>query len=178
MDPIALVGGIHEVGLRMGAALLAGAILGLNRDLRGKPAGLRTHALVSLGAALLTLVALQVGAGPSGVDPSAVTRVVQGIITGIGFLGAGVILRDDSRQTVRGLTTAASIWLVAGFGVACGAGLWVTTALALGLTLLVLVFGGRLEDAAHRLLHGKDRRGAGRRADDPPPDDRGHHDTV
>src|SRR5712691_6448020 len=80
------------------------------RELQGKPAGVRTHALVALGGSLLTVTSLQVSFTGTGFDPAAVTRVVQGIITGVGFLGAGVILRDDSRHTVHGLTTAASIW--------------------------------------------------------------------
>jgi putative Mg2+ transporter-C (MgtC) family protein len=78
-------------------------------------------------------------------DPGASTRVLQGIIAGVGFLGGGVILRDAQDQRVRGLTTAASIWIVAGLGMACGAGHWRTALLASGFTLVVLVGGRRIE---------------------------------
>src|SRR5437867_2733848 len=144
------MGGTGEVALRLAVATLIGGALGLNRELQGKPAGVRTHALVALGGSLLTVTSLHVSFTGAGFDPAAVTRVVQGIITGIGFLGAGVILRDDSRHTVHGLTTAASIWIVAGFGIACGAGLWRTALLALALTLLVLILGGPFEKLARR----------------------------
>ena len=88
MHSIALSGN-EEVVVRLGAALVFGGILGLNRELHGKPAGLRTHALVSLGAALATLVVLESPSRSLASDPNAVGRVVQGILTGIGFLGAG-----------------------------------------------------------------------------------------
>jgi uncharacterized membrane protein YhiD involved in acid resistance len=78
-------------------------------------------------------------------DPGAITRVVQGVIAGVGFLGGGVILRDNHDQRVRGLTTAASIWIVAGLGMACGAGHWRTGLLASGFTLVVLMAGRRIE---------------------------------
>ena len=142
---------LMEVLTRLGMALLLAGILGLNRDLHNKPAGLRTHGLVALGSALITVVSLQlapVGPGPG----DAVIRIIQGVITGIGFLGGGVILHGSRTGDVHGLTTAASLWLVAGIGVACGAGLWPTALLTAGLALIVLVVGGRLERAAHRLL--------------------------
>jgi putative Mg2+ transporter-C (MgtC) family protein len=142
--------------LRLGAAIAVAGAIGLNRDLRGKPAGVRTHALVGLGSALATLVAGTSLAGEAG-DPSAVSRVMQGIITGIGFLGAGVILHRNGGRTVRGLTTAASIWVVAALGIACGAAQWGPVVAGTALTLLVLVAGGPLERAMHRLT-GKDAR--------------------
>ncbi len=138
-----------EVLCRIAAAVLVGGAIGLNRDLRGKPAGVRTHALVSLGAAVATVVA-----GLTSPDPTAVSRVIQGIITGIGFLGAGVILHPDGRS-VRGLTTAATIWVSATLGIACGVGLWVPVAFGTGFTLLVLVIGGPLERGFHRMLGGR-----------------------
>ena len=150
MDAITLMGGTGEVALRLTIATLIGGALGLNRGLHESPAGVRTHALVALGGALLTVTSLQVSFNGVGFDSAAVARVAQGIITGIGFLGGGVILRDDSRRTVHGLTTAASIWIVAGFGIACGAGLWRTALLALGITLTVLVIGGPIERLAQR----------------------------
>lgn len=139
---------ITDAILRLGAAVLVGGVIGLNRDLRGKPAGVRTHALVGLGSAVATVIATSVLAAES--DASGVTRVIQGIITGIGFLGAGVILHRDGGQ-VRGLTTAASIWVVATLGIACGAAQWAPAVAGTGLTLLVLVGGGPLERLVHRL---------------------------
>jgi putative Mg2+ transporter-C (MgtC) family protein len=118
-----------------------GGLVGLDRGLRQKPAGLRTHALVSLGAALMTYTGIELA--PS--EPAAVTRVLQGVIAGVGFLGGGVILRDAQDQRVRGLTTAASIWIVAGLGMACGAGHWRTGVLASAFTLVVLMGGHHIE---------------------------------
>jgi putative Mg2+ transporter-C (MgtC) family protein len=133
--------------LRIGAALALGAVLGLNRDIRGKPAGVRTHGLVSVGSATVLLVAIQAGAGPEGL-----TRVLQGLLAGIGFLGAGVIIHHQTQQRVHGLTTAASVWVAAGLGAACGAGLVSLAAIALLAGLIVLVAGGPIERAFERQL--------------------------
>lgn len=142
-----------EALLRLGAAMLAGATIGLNRDLRGKPAGVRTHALVALGSALATLVGSSAfGNTP---DSAAASRVIQGIITGIGFLGAGVILHPNNHHSVRGLTTAASIWVVAALGVACGVAQWPAAIVGTGLTLIVLLLGGPFERLAHRVRGGE-----------------------
>ena len=130
-----------DAALRLGSAVAIGGLVGFDRGLRQKPAGLRTHALVALGAALMTITALDLAPH----EPSASTRVLQGVISGVGFLGGGVILRDTQDQRVRGLTTAASIWIVAGLGMACGAGHWRTGLLASGFTLLVLVAGRSIE---------------------------------
>jgi putative Mg2+ transporter-C (MgtC) family protein len=142
--------GPGEVFLRLAIAMLTGGTLGLNRELHGKPAGLRTHALVSLGAALITLVGIEM------IDPrtqmDSVLRVIQGTMAGIGFLGGGVILRDDSHHSVHGLTTAASLWVSCCLGIGCGAGQWLTALVALGLTLLVLIVGGPVERFAIRRL--------------------------
>jgi putative Mg2+ transporter-C (MgtC) family protein len=112
----------YDILVRTSAALVAGALIGLERTYRGRAAGLRTYALVALGSALLVAAAEYAvsWAAPGNGDP---TRVVQGIVTGIGFLGAGVIIKEGF--TVRGLTTAASIWVVAAIGVAFGMGLHV-----------------------------------------------------
>jgi putative Mg2+ transporter-C (MgtC) family protein len=150
MHSIALSGN-EEVAVRLGAALVFGGILGLNRELHGKPAGLRTHALVSLGAALATLVVLESPNHSLASDPNAVGRVVQGILTGIGFLGAGVILRDPNGH-VTGLTTAATIWICAVLGIVCGLGYWSILAIALGLTAFALLSGRPVERLAERLL--------------------------
>jgi putative Mg2+ transporter-C (MgtC) family protein len=153
MDSNALMGGLPEISLRLVAAVLVGCALGLNRELRDKPAGLRTHALVSLGSALVIVISLQLARSSGQLDGSGVLRVVQGIITGIGFLGGGVILHDYRSQNVTGLTTAASIWIAACLGIACGAGQWRVALIAVVLTLLVLVFGGPVERGIHRRFH-------------------------
>ena len=131
--------------MRLGAATIGGALVGVNRELRGKPAGMRTHALVSLGAALVTLSSVYLASTGRTVDSNAITRSVQGIIAGVGFLGGGVILKTSDRGSVRHLTTAASIWVVACLGIVCGAGQWPLALAALCLTLLVLVIGGPVE---------------------------------
>jgi putative Mg2+ transporter-C (MgtC) family protein len=136
-----------EDALRLGAALVLGAGVGLNRELHGKPAGLRTHALVSLAAAVAALVSLQSAAGA----PVEVGRVVQGILTGVGFIGAGVILRDPQGH-VTGLTTAATLWLCAVLGMVCGLGHWAILGVALALASLVLVFGRWVESVAEGLF--------------------------
>jgi putative Mg2+ transporter-C (MgtC) family protein len=114
------------------AAVLGGAI-GYQREKVHKPAGLRTHMLISLGAALFTLVSVY-GFGDR-VDPS---RVAAGVVTGIGFLGAGSIILRREENFVAGLTTAATIWVVAGIGVAVGIGLYIAAVVTTAFTLLVL----------------------------------------
>ena len=128
-----------EIALRLAAALLAGALIGLDREVKKRPAGLQTHALVSLGAAITMLVV----AGSGGPDPG--SRAVQGIITGIGFLGAGVIMQYERERRVEGLTTAASIWTAAALGMACGAGHLALAGAGLAAIILVLVAGGWIE---------------------------------
>jgi putative Mg2+ transporter-C (MgtC) family protein len=131
---------LTELTLRLGAAVAAGMVIGLNRDLRNKPIGMRTLGLVSLGAAIVVVSTVQVE-GMAG-NPDAASRVIQGIIqgimTGISFIGAGVILRDAGKQTVQGLTTAATVWVSAALGIACGLGMWRTVAAALVIALVVL----------------------------------------
>jgi putative Mg2+ transporter-C (MgtC) family protein len=138
--------------IRLLTALAAGALIGLNRDLKHKAAGVRTHALVSLGAGLLVLVGLELGKGDPAGASGGLGRMMQGIITGIGFLGAGVIVRPALGDHVHGLTTAASIWISAGLGVGFASGAWRLTSAAFGLCLLVLLFGGPFERACHRLV--------------------------
>jgi putative Mg2+ transporter-C (MgtC) family protein len=146
-----VLSGNGEIAVRLGAALILGSALGLNRELHGKPAGLRTHGLVSLGAALATIVSLGLPGESRAMDPNAISRVLQGILTGIGFLGAGVILRDPSGH-VSGLTTAATIWICAMLGVTCGLGYWSVLGIAVGLTVLALVVGKPIEHLAERLF--------------------------
>lgn len=135
-----------DILLRFSMATVAGALIGLNRELMHKPAGLRTHALVALGAAIATALVVWNADVASLLRFDALSRVIQGIITGIGFLGAGVILRTENGQSVHGLTTAASIWLAACLGSACGAGAWVIAACAFVLVMLILVVGGKIEN--------------------------------
>lgn len=152
-----VLSGNEETALRLGAALIVGAILGLNRELHGKAAGLRTHALVSLGAAVATIVVLRSPDGSLVADQNAIGRVVQGILTGIGFLGAGVILRDPAGH-VTGLTTAATIWMCAVLGTVCGLGYWVILGITVGLTAFVMLLGRPLERLAERIFN---RQGSG-----------------
>jgi putative Mg2+ transporter-C (MgtC) family protein len=129
-----------DVGLRLGAAGLAGAAMGINRDLANKPIGLRTLGLVALGAATVSVAGVQVAGMSENSD--AMSRVVQGIIqgvmAGISFIGAGVILRDSQTRTVEGLTTAATVWVTAALGIACGLGRWNVVVIGTVLALLLL----------------------------------------
>ena len=143
--------GWQEIALRLGSATLIGGLLGLNRELGGKPAGLRTNALVSLGSALIVLASLGVAGGfDPALQANVLSRSIQGIVTGIGFLGAGVILRDTTGARVHGITTAATIWLTATLGVLCGAGIWSAAVLGVVLTLVILILGKPLEKFLHR----------------------------
>ena len=142
--------GWQEILLRLGSATHVGAVLGLNRELRGKPAGLRTNALVSLGSALLILAGVGVAQGVGDLQANVTSRVMQGVITGIGFLGAGVILRDTGGTQVHGITTAATIWLTAALGVLCGVGMWTLALLGTAFTLVVLILGKPFEKFLHR----------------------------
>jgi putative Mg2+ transporter-C (MgtC) family protein len=132
-----------EIILRLFVATIVGCLLGLNREMLGKPAGLRTHALVSLGSALMAITVLGVQGDAPG---EGFSRVMQGVITGIGFLGAGVILRDVSGK-ITGLTTAAMIWIAAVLGLASGAGRWIEVSVATVLIFFVLL----LERWEHKL---------------------------
>lgn len=141
-----------QILLRLGAATLIGCALGLNREIRGKPAGMRTHALVALGTALVTLTGIVLAGHDGEFDSNSVSRVIQGVVAGIGFLGGGTILKSETGDQISGLTTAASLWVVACLGIACGVGLWAMALVALGLALLVLVLGEKVEQVLHRLL--------------------------
>ena len=133
-----------EAFLRLGAAVLIGGALGLNRDLHAKPTGIRTLSLVGLGSALAVMAVA--GSG----EINAVSRVIQGVLTGIGFLGAGVIVRNVDGLGIHGLTTAACTWLTACIGVACGVAEWRLVLVSVPLIFAVLVLGGPLEKAFHR----------------------------
>ena len=130
-----------DVGLRLGAAALAGGTIGINRDLTDRPIGTRTLGLVALGAAAVAVASIQV-AGIAA-NPDAMSRVVQGVIqgvmAGISFIGAGVILRNAQARTVEGLTTAATVWVTAALGIACGLGRWDVVVIGTAIALLLLV---------------------------------------
>ena len=116
-----------DMALRLLLAIALGAIIGYQRERAGKAAGLRTHTLISMGAALFTVVSIFGFSGA--VDPS---RVAAGVVAGVGFIGAGVIFRGmgGGGDRVAGLTTAASIWTAAGVGLAAGAGMWLIAVIA------------------------------------------------
>lgn len=122
-----------RLAIRMFLAAFLGGLLGLERENVGKDAGVRTHMLVSLGAALFVFTSQQ-----EGMSNQDISRVVQGIITGIGFIGAGAILKLDNERRIEGLTTAAGIWLTAAIGVSVGAGKLSSAVLGTALALLIL----------------------------------------
>lgn len=142
-----------EILLRLGVAMLAGGAIGLNRDLHGKPIGLKTLGIVGLSTATVVLLAVQFA--EAGKITDAASRVIQGILTGIGFLGAGVIVHESERFRVRGLTSAACTFLAACLGIACGVGQWKIVAIALTLAFVLLTVGRRIERWLHRMLGGK-----------------------
>lgn len=135
-----------NLALRLTVGLVLGAIIGFERELHRQPAGFRTHSLVSLGAALFTIVSAYGFSGPM-VDP---TRIAAQIVSGIGFIGAGTILQY--RGHIRGLTTAASLWSVAAVGTAAGAGLFVLAIMGTVLILVILSLLDRVEGFARRRL--------------------------
>jgi putative Mg2+ transporter-C (MgtC) family protein len=136
-----------NITFRLCLALLVGAIIGIEREIRHKPAGLRTHMLVSFGAALFTLISLATGTDQPNAD--ALSRVIQGIAAGVGFLGAGEILRESSQESPRtkihGLTSAAAIWVCAALGITAGCGWWQLGLIGALLSFLVLNVFKRFE---------------------------------
>lgn len=135
-----------ELALRLTLGLVLGAIIGLERELHRQPAGFRTHSMVALGAALFTIISAYAFVGPN-VDP---TRIAAQIVSGIGFIGAGTILQH--RGSIRGLTTAASLWAVAAIGTAAGAGMLIMAVVGTALMLVVLFAFDRFETFATRRL--------------------------
>ena len=124
-----------RVALRLGIAAALGALLGLEREHSGKAAGMRTHMLVSVGAAILVLIPQQMH-----MTDADLSRIIQGVVTGIGFLGAGTILKSTSasEETVKGLTTAAGLWLTAAIGITAGLGREASAVLSTVLALIIL----------------------------------------
>ena len=144
---------LADIGLRLIAATVIGSGVGLDRELRRKAAGLRTHALVALGSCLLTVIVINAYGGQPHVD--ALSRVIQGIIAGVGFLGGGAILKSsgsNEQEMVHGLTTAASIWVVASLGIACGTGQWIAALFGAALTIIVLILGGAVDRAIKKIF--------------------------
>ena len=115
-----------EITIRLFVALLLGGLIGVERDYRSKDAGIRTHFLVALGSALFCVVS-QFGFG---VDLKDSSRVAAQVVSGIGFLGAGTIIFQKDKNVVRGLTTAAGLWVTAAIGLACGTGMYVAAAIS------------------------------------------------
>ena len=138
---------ILDIAVRLGVATLVGVLLGLNRDLHGKSTGVRTLGLVCLGSALAVL---SIHAA-TGTEES---RVIQGIVTGVGFLGAGVIIRSEKGHHVHGLTTAACVWVTACVGAACAIAQWQIVVIGVVFVLILLVFGGPFERAIDRAGRG------------------------
>lgn len=140
----------EDLAFRVLAAAAVGGLIGINRDLADKPIGVRTLALVALSAAIVTLATIQVPGIAE--HPDALSRVVQGVLqgvmAGIGFIGAGVILRDAEAGIVWGLTTAATVWVAAALGIACGLGAWRVVLVGAIATLVILV----VVKAVERLL--------------------------
>jgi putative Mg2+ transporter-C (MgtC) family protein len=137
-----------EVSLRMMVAVAIGCIIGIDRNLRGKPTGVKTLGLVALSAALVTMASMGFSVTAIADDRSA--RVIQGIVTGIGFLGAGVIIQSQTEKRIRGLTTAASIWVTAALGIVCGIGAWSVAVIATVIVMLLFTVGRVAERTLHR----------------------------
>lgn len=133
------VGSVIQMTVRLTVAAFLGGVLGYERERSGKAAGLRTHMLVALGAALFVLIPLN-----AGMPVSELSRVIQGIVTGIGFIGGGAILKQVDQNEIKGLTTAAGLWLTAAVGTAAGMGREASAILGTFLALVIL-------SSAHRI---------------------------
>ena len=132
-----------DIAARLGAAALIGSAIGLNRYAHHKSTGLRTLSLVATGAAALVLATVDTANGVLHAD--AMSRVIQGIMTGVGFIVAGVIIRGQTDDSVRGLTTAAAVWMTAALGALCGIGAWSVIAPLTTIVGLIILVGGPFE---------------------------------
>jgi putative Mg2+ transporter-C (MgtC) family protein len=139
-----------DISVRLFVALLIGAAIGTQRHLRGQAAGLRTHSMVSLAAALAVLIVAPLPGSNAPLTPDAQSRVLQGILSGVGFIGAGLILHSSRDSTIHGLTSAAVIWIVAVFGALCGHGRIDVALLGFAMVMIVLVIGKQIEDALYK----------------------------
>ncbi|MBB5320195.1 MgtC/SapB family protein [Marinobacter oulmenensis] len=145
---------LTEMAIRLLAATGLALVLGLEREIRGKAAGLRSHMLVSLGASAFVITGLHILFATAEGDPSAridPTRIVEGVIGGIGFLGAGSIIQ--SRGNIQGITTGASIWMAGAIGVACGIGNIALAGMVTVMALIIMVVLGRFE---REVINGND----------------------
>lgn len=136
---------LHEILIRLGLATLLGAILGIDRDMHRKPAGLRVLSMVCLGSCAIIMASITTASTIAGPPGDGLLRTVQGVLSGIGFLGAGVIMRTQGTDQVHGLTTAASIWISAILGMICGVGQWLLAACLFLFSWCILVFGRWIE---------------------------------
>ena len=134
-----------QILLRLVAAVLFGFLVGMQREKAGKPAGVRTHMLVSLGTSVVVLACAGMG-----MQYDAQSRVIQGIVTGIGFIGAGSILKLSEERDIQGLTTAAGLWLTAAIGIACGVGTLGIALIAAVLTFILLALAGVIESRSDK----------------------------
>ena len=130
----------ERVLLRLVVAIVLGGLVGIQREKSGKPAGVRTHMLVCLATAVVVLACSGMG-----MAYDAQSRVIQGIVTGIGFIGAGTILKINEERDIQGLTTAAGLWLTAAIGIACGVGTIGIALITAVLTVIVLALAGVIE---------------------------------
>ena len=131
--------------LRLAGAAVLGGLIGFEREQAGKAAGLRTHMMVALGAAMFVMVPIEVG-----LDPGDLSRVIQGIAAGMGFLGGGTILKRASSDDIEGLTSAATIWFTGAIGIAAGAGQFWIAAIGVVCAWAVLKIALGLDNWAHR----------------------------
>jgi putative Mg2+ transporter-C (MgtC) family protein len=156
---------LGDIAFRLIAAVVVGILIGIDREWRNKPVGVRTLALVSLGAALVCLTTVHLRALDN--HPEAIARVVSGVIegvmTGIGFIGAGAVIQRS--REVEGLTTAATVWVTAALGIACALATWEVVAVGVGLTLVVLVLLHPLDFIIDRRRAGSGAAGQAKPAD-------------
>ncbi|HEX9959696.1 MAG TPA: MgtC/SapB family protein [Pyrinomonadaceae bacterium] len=143
---------VHVI-IRLIAATLLGAAIGFQRERVGKPAGLRTHILVTLGTCVFVLACSGYGMSSDGLS-----RVIQGIVTGIGFIGAGSILKLNEERDIQGLTTAAGVWMASAIGVSVGLGALGLAILSTILTLIILTLAGRIEFHINKEQNAKNKR--------------------
>ena len=131
---------LTQLVVRLLLAAVLGGLLGLERERQSKPAGIRTHMLVAASSALVVVVSVQ-----SGLDREALSRVLQGLLAGVGFVCAGAILKLEREEQVHGLTTAAGVWMTAAIGIAAGLGREMTAVLSTALVLGILALEGPLQ---------------------------------
>lgn len=145
---------LARIVVRLGVAAALSAIIGIQREHAGKPAGLRTHMLVALGAAMFVLAGTE-----SGMPMADASRIIQGVATGIGFIGAGAILKGREEHEITGLTTAAGIWMTAAIGITAALGLWGLATVSVLLSWLILSVIGALEGRKERRAEAAKREG-------------------